>query len=194
MIRPPRLSPPRRRVAFSHPILGVALWAGAVLAGPTAAGPPGTAATSAPSAETPGSIEAADFRLEDYRGKYVYLDFWASWCEPCQRSFPWLAHLEHLYGKSGLAVIAVNVDHDRKAAGKFLDRHPAAFPVVWDPKGEIAKAWNVEAMPSGFLISPEGEKLAEHRGFRDGDASAIEAEVAAALANQDREDSPGAGS
>ncbi|MCA9753861.1 MAG: redoxin domain-containing protein [Gemmatimonadetes bacterium] len=183
-----------RRVTSSLSILGLALWAGAVLAGPAAADPPEAAVTAAQNGSTPGSIEAADFRLEDYRGKFVYLDFWASWCEPCQRSFPWLAHLEHLYGKSGLAVVAVNVDHERKAARKFLDRHPAAFPVVWDPKGEIARTWNVEAMPSGFLISPEGEKLSEHRGFRDGDASAIEAEVAAAIAQQDREASTGAGS
>ena len=59
---------------------------------------------------------APSLDLSAYKGKVVYIDFWASWCEPCRESFPWMQDVQSAFGPQGFVVIAVNVDHDRAAA------------------------------------------------------------------------------
>src|ERR1017187_3389601 len=98
------------------------------------------------------SSHAAGLDLNAYRGKVVYLDFWASWCIPCRRSFPWLDNLVRQFGKLDLVVIGVNVDQSHDLAEKFLSDTPAYFPIVYDPKGDLASAYKIVGMPSAVLI------------------------------------------
>jgi cytochrome c biogenesis protein CcmG/thiol:disulfide interchange protein DsbE len=112
-----------------------------------------------------GSALAGNLDLSAYRGKVVYLDFWASWCAPCRESFPWLGDLVHEYGAQNLVVIAVNVDHDRQRAERFLSATPANFPIIYDPHGEIAAAYKVVGMPSAVLIDRAGTVRFHHDGF-----------------------------
>ncbi len=127
------------------------------------------------------AIEAADFDLARFRGKVVYLDFWASWCGPCARSFPWLAALHARRADEGLVVVAVNLDRDRAAADRFLQKHPVPFPIVYDPEGALAEAWDIDVMPSSFLVDRDGKTRHDHAGFRDADVPRIEAEIDALL-------------
>ena len=108
---------------------------------------------------------AAGLNLSAYKGKVVYLDFWASWCTPCLRSFPWMNDLADSYKAKGLVVIAVNVDHQRDLAQAFLRQHPADFHVAYDPDGSLAEHYNVEAMPTSFLIGRDGKVHYVHSGF-----------------------------
>jgi len=108
---------------------------------------------------------AEDFSLAAYKGKVVYLDFWASWCTPCKLSFPWMNDLARSYAQKGLVVIAVNVDHDRAAASAFLHDTPASFPVIYDPDGKIAERFNVKDMPTSVLIGRDGTVHYVHQGF-----------------------------
>lgn len=112
-------------------------------------------------------VWAAPLDLSPYRGKVVYLDFWASWCTPCRESFPWLAQLVHEYGAQNLVVVAVNVDHDRERAERFLNDTPANFPIIYDPRGEIATAYKVAGMPSAVLIDRTGHVRFQHEGFSE---------------------------
>src|SRR5579863_797355 len=73
------------------------------------------------------SAAAPDLDLNQYHGKVVYLDFWASWCKPCRQSFPWMNRMLDMYGDKGLVIIAVNLDEDRKDADRFLKEVPAKF-------------------------------------------------------------------
>ncbi len=110
-------------------------------------------------------VRAADLDLNQYRGKVVYLDFWASWCGPCRESFPWLSNLAREYSSKQLVVIGVNVDQDRARAERFLNETPASFAILYDPRGELATTYKVAGMPSAVLIDREGRIRYSHSGF-----------------------------
>lgn len=122
--------------------------------------------------------------LEAYRGKIVWVDFWASWCTPCRRSFPWLNEMAARYGERGLVVVGVNVDKERDLAEDFLAETPASFPIVYDPEGSLASTYDVLGMPSSFLIGRDGEIISSHIGFRRDERERYEASIVEALSNQ----------
>ena len=119
--------------------------------------------------------------LGSLRGKAVLVDFWASWCGPCRQSFPWMNGLQKRYGDKGLAIVAVNLDKDRELASHFLAEVPAAFTVAFDPAGKTAESYRVKALPTTFLVSPDGKLLLTHTGFDAKHASEFEAQIAEAL-------------
>ena len=155
-------------------ILGLtALTAAPVLAKSTKPAP------VAPAFTLPGL--KGDVTLESFRGKAVLVDFWASWCGPCRQSFPWMNDLQKRYGDKGLAIVAVNLDKDREFASNFLAEVPATFTVAFDPAGKTAESYRVKAMPTTFLVSPDGRVLVTHTGFDAKRASEFEAQIAEAL-------------
>jgi len=103
--------------------------------------------------------------LGAYKGKVVYLDFWASWCNPCRQSFPWMNQLQEMYGSKGLVVIAVNVDHERDLADEFLQNNKAQFKIVYDQNGAIAEKYDFKDMPTSILIGRDGKIRYVHNGF-----------------------------
>ena len=120
--------------------------------------------------------------LAAYKGKYVYLDFWASWCGPCKRSFPWMGELQKRYGPAGLQVVAINVDAARADAQRFLAENPADFIIAYDAEGAVAKQYAIKGMPSSVLIGPDGKVVHVHAGFNDETARSVDASIKAALA------------
>lgn len=133
----------------------------------------------APAFSLPGL--QGDVSLASLRGKTVLVDFWASWCGPCRQSFPWMNDMQHRYGAKGLAIVAVNLDKDRESANTFLSELPATFTVVFDPAGATAERYHVKALPTTFLVSPDGRVLATHTGFDAKRAPEFEARIAEAL-------------
>jgi len=151
----------------------LALTAAPVLAKTTKSAP------VAPAFTLPGL--QGEVTLGSLRGKAVLVDFWASWCGPCRQSFPWMNDLQKRYGDKGLAIVAVNLDKDRELASQFLAEVPAAFTVAFDPSGKTAESYKVKAMPTTFLVSPDGKLLLTHTGFDAKHASEFEAQIAEAL-------------
>lgn len=119
--------------------------------------------------------------LAPIEGNVIWVDFWASWCVPCRRSFPWLNSMHEKYGPQGLQIIAVNLDKDRALADGFLKEVPAKFALRFDPGGDLAKQFEVQTMPSSFLIDADGNVLAEHFGFRTADTAEYENGIKSAL-------------
>lgn len=111
------------------------------------------------------SVQSMALDLSAYRGKTVYLDFWASWCGPCRQSFPWMAEMQARYKDQGLVVIAVNVDQDRALADKFLAQVPHPFAIEFDSEGTLAETYEVAAMPSSIVLDKNGQIIARHAGF-----------------------------
>jgi thiol-disulfide isomerase/thioredoxin len=134
------------------------------------------------------SESSNSLNLESHKGKVVYLDFWASWCAPCRKSFPWMNAMHKKYAEDGLLVIGVNVDRDEKAAQKFLKKTPADFSIVYDPEGKLASQYKLEAMPSSFLFGRDGQLQDSHLGFRDGDGDRLEKMIVSLLHQQDGAD------
>jgi len=119
--------------------------------------------------------------LDDYQGKVVVVDFWASWCVPCRRSFPWLDEMQSKYGEQGLVVIGVNMDADSSEAEAFLKEFPVRFRIVRDADGTIARRYDVIAMPSSYVLDRSGNIAARHLGFKTARLHEYEATLLAVL-------------
>jgi thiol-disulfide isomerase/thioredoxin len=132
----------------------------------------------------PASPAAPAFDLADHAGKVVILDFWASWCVPCRRSFPWLNAMQAKYAEQDLVVIGVNLDMERADAERFLRDVPAAFRIVYDDEQALARRFEVVAMPSSYLIGRDGKVIAQHMGFKVKQQDEYEMAIAQALADK----------
>ena len=133
----------------------------------------------APDFELPG--RSGTLRLADFKGKTVYLDFWASWCGPCRQSFPWMNQMQARYADRGLRVVSINLDQKNEAARSFLQRNPATFDIAFDPAGINPKAYAIKAMPTSVLIGADGKVLMVHSGFRDDESAELERRIRQAM-------------
>jgi thiol-disulfide isomerase/thioredoxin len=103
--------------------------------------------------------------LKNHQGKVVYLDFWASWCKPCQKSFPWMNNLMAKYPAENFTVITINLDAESEAMHQFLGKVKADFDIYHDPSGQIAEQFKIEGMPTSYLIDASGKVVKKHIGF-----------------------------
>ena len=108
--------------------------------------------------------------LNSFKGQVIYVDFWASWCGPCAKSFPFMNALNKDLKKLGLLVIGVNMDENVDEAKQFLENYPASFTIVSDPDKQCAKGFDVKAMPSSYLVDRTGVIRYSHLGYRQGEA------------------------
>jgi peroxiredoxin len=145
------------------------------------------AAAPAPSPAPRLELPARDgrtVRLADLLGRVVVVDFWASWCGPCQRSFPDLDALYREHHERGLEVLAVTVDETRAEADAFLAARPHRMTVLFDPSAKAAAAFGVEGMPTTFVVDRRGMVRARHEGYSPQVARALRADVERLLAER----------
>ncbi|MFT5542600.1 MAG: thiol-disulfide isomerase/thioredoxin [Arenicella sp.] len=115
--------------------------------------------------------------LDDYKGKVVYLDFWASWCIPCRRSFPFLNKLKAQYADKNFEIISINLDQDASDAKQFLTQYPVLYPVAQGYNSDIQSLYNVLVMPTAYIIGKDGIVRIKHLGFKESQQAYIEAIV-----------------
>jgi thiol-disulfide isomerase/thioredoxin len=142
------------------------------------AGHRGANPVAAPAFSLPTSRGTAS--LDSLRGQVVWVDFWASWCGPCRKSFPWMKTMAERYGPRGFSVVAISLDKSRDDADAFLADFPAPFTVAYDPSGTTAEAYKVKAMPSSYLIDRGGRITYSHAGFDIRATAAAETVIAQA--------------
>jgi len=116
-----------------------------------------------------------------WQGQVLVVDFWASWCPPCRKMMPFLDELHAARGHDGLAIVAVNVDEHRADATRFLERVSVRYPIAYDAAGECPASFDVQAMPSTYLVDRRGVVRHVHHGFRQADRAALSAAVDALL-------------
>jgi len=119
----------------------------------------------------------ASFKFEgqlpaELAGKIIFIDFWASWCAPCKKSFPVLDELQKKFGSQELLIIAVNEDQKKSDMDLFLKENKVSFTVVRDaaPDGKkLVDKVDVSAMPSSFIMDATGKVRFLHSGFHGAD-------------------------
>ena len=122
--------------------------------------------------------------LQAFKGKVVYVDFWASWCGPCRESFPWMQEVHQRYRDKGLVIVGVNVDQDHRLAEDFLNVFRPQFKVVFDQKAQLAEDFHVKGMPASFFIDRSGKVRYQHIGFRSNERSDYERKLEILLAEK----------
>ncbi|MBX6392508.1 MAG: TlpA family protein disulfide reductase [Burkholderiales bacterium] len=90
--------------------------------------------------------------LDDYRGRVVVLNFWASWCEPCRDEMPAMQHLKDRLAGRPFALIAVNMGEGAGRVQRFLDMMPIDYTVLLDPDMSVSKRWQVRLLPYSFVL------------------------------------------
>ena len=121
--------------------------------------------------------EESPINMGQFKGKVVYVDFWASWCPPCARSFPFMNDLDREFRDRGLQVLAINLDEKPEDARAFLAKHPVSFALAADPSGQCPRDFGVRGMPSSYLVDRQGMIRHVHLGFRAGEAEKLRALV-----------------
>ncbi len=110
------------------------------------------------------TLDGGTVRLSDFRGRWVLLNFWASWCGPCRAETPELQLRAEREAASGLAVIGVNLQETDEAARRFAAEFAVSYPIALDREGSVAQGYGVAALPVTFVIDPEGRIAAIERG------------------------------
>jgi thiol-disulfide isomerase/thioredoxin len=123
--------------------------------------------------------------FEKYKGKVIYLDFWATWCPPCKKSMPFLNSLRNELFGLGFEVIAISVDEEPEDARKYLHQFPVDYVIAMDPSGQCPQQYNVMAMPSAYLLDRQGKIRHIHLGFRESDEAEIRQQVMQLLAENE---------
>ena len=140
-------------------------------------------AVASPAPEiTMHTLDGKPLTLASLKGQVVLLDFWASWCAPCRKSFPFLDELQKRHATDGLRVVGLTLEEDDAAVTSFLEAVPAAFTIARDPSELSGEAFGVVAMPTTFLIDREGSIAARFEGGDESVHKKVEAAVATLLA------------
>ncbi len=106
--------------------------------------------------------------LREFRGRVVLLNFWATWCPPCVAEMSDLEKLYREFNAAGLVIVAVSIDVEgQKIVAPFWERTGLTFPSLLDPSREVATRYGAWALPTSFLINPEGEVIARIPGPRE---------------------------
>lgn len=102
------------------------------------------------------TLDGSAVELDDYKGKYVVLNFWGSFCEPCVDEMPLLQDFHEEYNDQGLVVLGVNLNEPLATVRGFVQEHKIHFPILLD-KDHIRKKYGVMYYPTTFFIRPDGE-------------------------------------
>jgi thiol-disulfide isomerase/thioredoxin len=125
------------------------------------------------------TIDGTSLRLSDYRGKVVLLDFWATWCAPCQEEIPHFVEWQARYGNQGLQVIGVSMDDDYRPVEKVTRELSMNYPVVIGTQELASRYGGILGLPANIVIGRDRTIVSKHLGLED--LSLLELELKAQL-------------
>ena len=134
--------------------------------------PPLGRGSLAPDFSLPRLADGTSVSLESLQGRVVLLNFWATWCKPCEEEMPAMGRLYQALEPRGFALLAVTVDAGREEVSRFHTRLALPFPVLLDPEKRISRAYQTFRYPETFLIDREGVIVERYIGPKDWDAPA----------------------
>lgn len=105
------------------------------------------------------TLDGEEVQLSDYKGKGVFLNFWATYCPPCKEEMPYMDNQYEEFKEKGVEILAVNVGEPLLTAQKFVQRYDLSFPILMDEREEVYKAYGVKPIPTTFLIDKDGKVI-----------------------------------
>jgi len=151
--------------------VGFALWTGSSVPDPVGRG------STAPAFALPELPSKGDVSLASLRGQVVLLNFWATWCEPCEREMPAMQRLYAKLGPEGLHLVAVSVDESTDVVEQFRARFSLTFQILWDPDKRVSDTYQAYRYPETLLIGRDGVVVERYIGPRDWDSPLYEARL-----------------
>lgn len=109
-------------------------------------------------------IKGNKHRLSDYKGEGVLLNFWATYCKPCEREMPLVEDQFQQYKDQGVQILAVNIGETDIVVNNFVNKYELSFPILNDKNQEVLTAFGVDRLPVTFLIDKEGNVVRVHTG------------------------------
>jgi thiol-disulfide isomerase/thioredoxin len=128
-------------------------------------------------------VEGKTRSLGSYKGKVVFLNFWATWCGPCRSEMPSIESLYKKFGDKGFEILAVNCAEDKATVSSYLKNGGFSFPVLLDPDGRVSLNYGVQSIPTTFLIDRDGMIVLRLIGSIDWNTPKIHAAMESLLSN-----------
>ena len=114
------------------------------------------------------SLRGENIKLSEHRGEVIMLSFWATYCDTCKDGIPFLNDIYLKYRDKGFTLLSINTENDLKKVTKYLRGMQIAFPILFDDTHEVSKKYEVEAMPSTYIIDRDGRLRYVHNNFKKG--------------------------
>lgn len=136
---------------------------------------------------TLNSLDGKAVSLGEFKGRVVFIDFWASWCPPCKKEMPEINRLAERFNDEDMAVLAVSVDKKKEHAEKFMSTITGLskrITVLHDPESSIVSAYMAQAMPTSYIIDRAGVIRFVHFGYRENDPAEWVKEIESLLETQ----------
>jgi peroxiredoxin len=119
-------------------------------------------------------LDGRELQLNQLQGRFVLLNFWATWCAPCLKEMPDMDALQDTVGTEQLTVLAVSMGETEERVRKFLKMHGFGFPIVADTEMSIVQIYGVKNIPITYLIDPQGVILGRALGPREWNRKAFQ--------------------
>lgn len=102
-------------------------------------------------------MDGNQHRLSDYRGQGVFINFWGTWCKPCEKEMPYINNQYKEYKDQGVQVLAINIGEPVFLIEKFLNKHDLDFPILRDSTKDVSAIYDIYNLPATILVDPEGK-------------------------------------
>lgn len=112
------------------------------------------------------NLDGVTEKLSDYKGQFIFLNFWATWCGPCQSEMPDMENVYNELKDQGFTIVAVDLGEDSSTVQTFVDELSLTFPVLLDETGGVGSMYNAQSIPTTYLINREGNILGRAIGVR----------------------------
>ncbi len=118
-------------------------------------------------------LEGKTVSLDSFKGKVVFLNFWATWCPPCRAEIPSMIELYNRFKSKGLEIVGVDLQEDKATVAKFVKQYKMNYTVLLDTTGQVGQIYGARSIPTTYIVDRRGNILARTIGTREWNSTEI---------------------